>query len=123
MTSYICIIISLFIPLASAAYAKFSVRGYDNSTPREFLNSLQGKAKRAHHAQNNFYETFPAFAVGVVAAHQLNANASTIDALAITYLIARIFYAFFYVIDKSVLRTLSWTTAFGAIIGLYLIGF
>ena len=37
-------------------------KGYDNSNPREFLDKLQGRAKRAHYAQLNSFEAFPAFA-------------------------------------------------------------
>ncbi|MCB0526815.1 MAG: MAPEG family protein, partial [Saprospiraceae bacterium] len=96
--------------------------GYNNRAPREFLETCEGAAKRAHHAQNNFYETFPAFAVGVIAAHQLNAVTTTIDQLAITFVIARILYAIFYIIDNHVLRTISWMAAFASIIGLFLIG-
>lgn len=122
MISYICILGSLFIPLICAAYAKFSVKGYNNSSPREFLEALQGQSKRAHHAQNNFYETFPAFAAGVLAVHQLNGDLNIINKLALTYVAARILYAYFYVVNMHVLRTISWMAAFAAIIGLYLTG-
>lgn len=120
MLSYICIIISLFIPIACAAYAKFSTKGYNNQTPREFLAQLKGRGKRANYAQNNFYETFPAFAVGIVAAHQLNTPESTINILAVSYVISRIFYAIFYILNKHILRSIFWAIAFGSIIGLYL---
>ena len=122
MMSYMCIVVSLFIPMVSAAYAKFSVKGYDNRTPREFMEGLKGRAKRAHHAQNNFYETFPAFAVGVVAAHQLNVPVATVDTLAVTYVIARIGYAIFYIIDNHILRTTTWMIGFAATLGLYFSG-
>ncbi len=123
MLSYQCIVISLFIPIISAAFAKFSIKGYNNKNPREFLGNLKGHGKRANFAQINFYETFPAFAIGVVVAHQLNASVSTIDQLAIIYVLARIGYAFFYIMDNHILRTLSWFIAFSAILGLYFISF
>ena len=121
MIAYFCIVISLFIPLACTFYAKLSKKGYSNSKPREFLEGLDGKAKRAHYAQNNFYETFPAFAVGVVAAHQLNADPTSIDKLAVTYVVMRILYVFFYISDKSTLRSTVWFIAFIAILGLYFV--
>ncbi len=122
MISYICIVVSLFIPLSCAGYAKFSTKGYCNKKPREFLAGLEGQGARANHAQHNFYETFPAFAIGVLAAHQLGAQAAHIDQLAITYVIARILYAVFYITNTHILRTISWIVAFIAIISLYLIG-
>ena len=120
--AYLCIVISLFIPLACTAYAKLSAKGYNNRTPREFLAGLEGKAKRANYAQNNFYETFPAFGIGVVAAHQLGAVPSTIDALAVTYVVARIAYAIFYIVDQHIWRTICWFIGFGATIGLFFLG-
>ena len=119
---YLCIVISLFIPLVCAGYAKLSGEGYDNRNPREFLDSLKGKAKRAHYAQNNFYETFPAFGIGVVAAHQMHAAQTTIDALAVMYVLARIAYAIFYIMDQHVLRTIAWFIGFGATVVLFFVG-
>ena len=120
--AYLCIVISVFIPLVCVGYAKFSKKGYDNSAPREFLVTLEGKAKRAYHAQNNFYETFPAFGIGVVAAHQMGGLQAAIDALAITYVVARVLYAIFYINDKPNLRTLVWFVGFAATIGLFFAG-
>lgn len=122
MLSYICIVISLFIPLACAIYAKFSVKGYQNQTPREFLEQQKGKQKRAHYAQLNFYETFPAFAVGILVAHQLNVTNTIIDNLAITYVSSRILFAIFYINNNHILRSICWFIAFGSILSLYLYG-
>ena len=119
--AYFCIVISLFIPLACAGYAKLSTRGYDNRKPREFLDRLEGKSKRAHYAQNNFYETFPAFGIAVVAAHQMGGAQVTINALAVTYVLARILYAIFYISDKPSLRTLVWFVGFGVTIALFFV--
>ena len=120
--AYLCVVVSLFIPLACVAYAKLSTKGYDNRAPREFLDRLEGKSKRAHYAQDNFYETFPAFGIGVVVAHQMGGAQSTIDALAIVYVLARISYAIFYILDKHSLRTLVWFGGFSATIALFFVG-
>ena len=119
--SYLCIVVSVFIPLVCVGYAKCSKKGYNNSAPREFLSTLEGKAKRAYHAQNNFYETFPAFGIGVVAAHQMGGLQSTIDSLAVTYVVARILYAIFYINDKPNLRTFLWFIGFAATMGLFFV--
>ncbi len=120
--AYFCIVVSVFIPLVCVGYAKCSKKGYDNRVPKEFIAGLEGKAKRAYHAQNNFYETFPAFGIGVVAAHQMGGVQTTIDALAVTYVAARIAYAIFYIQDKPALRTLVWFLGFSATIGLFFVG-
>lgn len=120
--AYFCIVMSLFIPIACTGYAKFSTKGYNNKAPREFLKKLIGSGQRANYAQQNFYETFPAFAVGVVVAHLMQANQLTINLLAITYVISRIIYALSYIKNCDVIRSIFWAIAFGVIILLYFIG-
>ena len=120
--SYLCILISIFIPLFCAAYTKFSVKGYNNRRPREFLDNLEGKAKRAHYAQLNSYEVFAPFAAGVLVAHQIHAPDETINILSITFVCVRILYAFFYIQDMPIGRTIAWFIGFFATIGLFLIG-
>ncbi len=120
--AYLCIVISIFIPLFCAGYAKLTTKGYNNRSPREFLSRLEGAGKRANYAQQNFYETFPAFAVGVVVAHLMEAQQWAIDFTAVIYVSARILYAVFYVADQHLLRSTAWTVALGAILALYFIG-
>ena len=120
--AYLCIVIAIFIPLVSAGYAKLSVKGYDNRNPREFMAKLEGKAKRANFAQINSYETFAPFAAGVIVAHHLQAHQSTIDFLAITYVISRILYVIFYIQDAHILRSAVWFIGFGATLALFFIG-
>ena len=120
--AYFCIVAAIFIPLFCAAYAKFSVRGYDNRSPREFLDRLQGKAKRAHFAQLNSYEAFPPFAAGVLAAHQMQAPQSTVDALAVAFIGARILYVVFYILDQHVWRSTVWFIGFFLTIALFFTG-
>ena len=120
--AYFCVVFSIFIPLFCAVYAKMSVKGYNNRRPREFLNSLDGKARRAHDAQLNFYEGFAPFACGVIIAHQLHAPQTSIDFLASTFVMARILYAFFYIADNHSARTMVWFIGLGATIALYFIG-
>ena len=121
--AYTCILISVFIPLVLAGYAKFGSKGYDNRSPREFLDKVQGKYKRAHYAQMNSYEAFPPFAAGVIIAHNCGALQSQVDMLAIAFVIFRVLYGIFYVIDQHQLRSLAWFLSFGCIIGLFVISF
>lgn len=120
--AYLCIVVSMFIPIACAAYAKFTTKGYDNKAPRVFLANLTGAGQRANFAQQNFYETFPAFAVGVVVAKLMGAQQWAMDLTAVIYVTARVLYAVFYIMDNHLLRSTAWAIAFGAIIALYFIG-
>ncbi len=121
--AYICVLISVFIPLVCVGYAKFGSKGYDNRSPREFLEGLKGKHKRAHYAQNNSYEAFPPFAAGVIIAHQCGAAQTSIDALAVSFVICRMLYCIFYITDKPNPRSIVWFMAFACIIGLFVISF
>ena len=79
---------------------------------------LHGWRQRANWAQANSYESFPAFAAGVIIAHLAGA-APTIDMLALAYIGARILYGIFYIADRSTLRSLAWVAGLGCVIGLF----
>ena len=119
--AYFCVVIAIFIPLFSAGYAKFSVKGYDNRAPREFLEKLEGAAKRAHYAHLNSFEAFAPFAAGVIVAHQLHASQITTDTLALIFIAARILYVFFYIKDLHKLRSAVWFIGLFTTIALFFI--
>ena len=118
-----CVLTTIFIPLVLAGYAKFGSKGYDNRNPREFLENVQGKFKRAHYAQLNSYEAFPPFAAGVLVAHVSGAVQSQVDALAVAFVIARILYSIFYIVNQHQLRSLAWVFGFSCVVGLFVISF
>jgi len=121
--AFLCVFLSIFIPLVLVGYAKFSRKGYDNHHPREFLEKLEGKYKRANYAQMNAYEAFPPFAAGVIIAHISGAIQSQVDLLAVTFVISRVLYSIFYVVDQHVLRSVVWFIGFACVIGLFVISF
>ena len=100
------------MPLIFAGYAKFSSKGYDNSSPREFLGKLQGKAKRAQYAQLNSHEAFPVFAAAVIIAHLAGVAQSLITILAVLFVIFRVIYGICYILDNHVLRSTVWFCGF-----------
>jgi len=108
------------MPLIFAGYAKFASKGYDNSSPREFLEKLQGKAKRAHFAQLNSFEAFPAFAAGIIIAHLAGVAQSHIAILAVIFIIFRIFYGICYILDKPSLRSTVWFGGFFCVLTLFI---
>jgi uncharacterized MAPEG superfamily protein len=120
--AYFCIIIAIFIPLLCAGYAKFSRKGYNNSSPREYLEKLDGKARRANYAQMNSFEAFAPFATGVIVAHQLHAPQDLLNTLALSFITARILYVIFYIIDRPSARSLVWCLGLMITISLFFIG-
>ncbi|MEQ1800349.1 MAG: MAPEG family protein [Gammaproteobacteria bacterium] len=118
--AYWCVLGAALLPIIWAGVAKSGIKGYDNSRPREFLGSLSGWPARANHAQQNSYETFPPFAAGVIIAHLCDTPQATIDALAATFILARVAYGICYIFDRSTLRSLVWLVGFGCTVALFI---
>ena len=119
--AYTCILIMVFIPLFCIAFAKFSSKRYDNKKPREFLDNLDGRPKRAHYAEQNSYEVFAPFAAAVIIAHLLQAPQQKIDVLAMSFVGVRILYIIFYIYDLNIWRTVSWFMGLFVTLGLFFI--
>lgn len=117
--AYWSVLAAALLPYVLAAIAK-SDRRYDNHAPRDWLARLDGHRARAHAAQLNGFETFPAFAAGVVIAHLTGgAEQHTIDLLAVLYLVFRVGYNIAYLTDRAATRSIVWFLAQGAMVGLY----
>jgi uncharacterized MAPEG superfamily protein len=110
--AHICIALAIVSPYVFTMIAKFSRPGFtsvQNHSPRDWLAQLEGYRKRAHFAQLNSFEVVPAFSAAVLVAHQVgSAPQSTIDALALAFVVSRLLYGASYVADQAVLRSLVW---------------
>ena len=118
--AYSCVFIALVMPYVFAAFAKFSVKGYDNSRPREFTDQLQGKSKRAHYAHLNSFEAFGPFAAGVIIAHLAGTSNLQISVLAVSFVVFRIFYGICYILDKPNWRSLLFFCGFSCVATLFI---
>ena len=119
--SYWYVFAAFLLPYVFTVLAKAAHPEYSNRRPREFLENLEGWRKRAHWVQLNSFEVFPPFAVAIIIAQQLSANQQYIDILALTFLICRVLYGFFYVVDRSNLRSLMWLGSITCVIGLFML--
>jgi uncharacterized MAPEG superfamily protein len=104
------------IPL-SMAMAK-QPEGYDNRSPRDQQARLTGWGRRAAAAHANGFESFPAFAAGVLASHVTGASPHWAAIFAVSYVITRFLYVFAYLGNVAPLRSLLWTTSFACSIAL-----
>ena len=118
--SYFCVLLAAIMPIVFAGYAKLSSNGYDNSSPREFLEKLQGKSKRAYYAHLNSFEAFPAFAASVIIAHLSGVSQSQITILAVLFVIFRILYGICYIFDKHSFRSTVWFGGFACVLWLFI---
>ena len=92
--------------------------GYNNNMPREQAASLEGAGKRAFAIHLNQIESFPLFAAGVLVVTALSINSSTVEYLAIAYVLARIIYIPIYLKDIATLRTMVWSVGYGSSLAL-----
>lgn len=120
-TSYGCILIAGLLPFVATVIAKFGTR-VDNRNPRDWLARQEGWRRRANAAQQNGFEAFPFFAAAVLVAHQMNAPAARIDALALAFVGLRTGYLAAYLADLAPLRSLLWMAALGCCVALFFQG-
>lgn len=119
LISYAAVMVVGLMPVVCAGIAKSGFKGYDNSDPRAWLSSQTGFRARANAAQSNCFEAFPFFAVGVVLALLTGVEPDTVDAMALFFVAMRVFYVFFYITDKSKLRTMVWSAAYLTVLAFY----
>lgn len=125
--AYFCILLAVFLPLFCAAYAK-KAAGFnfaaDNRNPRDFLAKTEGRAARAHAAQQNGYEVFAPFAAAVLVAHATGGAAQgVINFWALLFVASRLLYIYCYISDRHTLRSLSFTGGLLCIVALFVAAF
>jgi uncharacterized MAPEG superfamily protein len=113
-----CVLVAIVLPYATVGIAKWR-RDYDNSAPRDWLLTLDGRRKRAYHAHLNHFEALPAFAAAVIIAHQARAPQGWVDALAVAFIAFRVAYTWAYLADRATLRSLLWMGGIGCVFALF----
>ena len=124
-----CLLVACLLPIACAGLAKSRgfgkprrEGGFDNHQPRQWLAQLQGWQARAHAAQLNSFEALPAFIAGVLVAERLNAAQSTVDGLALAFIVLRIGFIGAYLADRANLRSMFWLLALLCCVALFFVG-
>lgn len=122
-TAYWCVLAAILLPYIWTGVAKFTsgFRPRDNHNPRDYLDRLQGPAKRAHWAQLNTFESAPGFMAAVIIAHLAAAPQGKVDAIAITYILLRLLYGVLYITDMALLRSVVWAAALGCVVALFVV--
>ena len=116
-----CVLAAGLMPIVVVGFAKAD-SSFDNAHPRDWLERQEGFRKRAHAAHLNAFEAFPLFAAGVFVAMWQGAAQPTVDAMASGFLLFRIAYAWAYLTDRAMIRTLFWLAATALSIGLFMVG-
>ncbi|EIK98588.1 hypothetical protein PMM47T1_01080 [Pseudomonas sp. M47T1] len=120
-----CVLIAMVLPFVCTSIAKFSGGKFgprQNHDPRTFLEKLEGFPRRAHAAQQNSFEAFPAFAAAVIIAYIChNAQQVTMDVLAVMFITSRLLYIICYLADWAMLRSLVWFVGLGLIASFFFV--
>jgi uncharacterized MAPEG superfamily protein len=103
-----CVLAAGLMPVVFAGIAKGGT-ALDNHNPRDWAASLVGYRRRAYAAHYYAFEAFPPFAAAVVVAEMNDARQALVNALALTFIAARLVYAACYLADRATARSLVWT--------------
>ena len=95
----------IYVPFLVVGYARARV-GYDISAPRAMFDKLPAYAQRATWAHENSLEVFMIFAAAALTAHVTGVDSSLAMIAAPTFVIARLFYSVFYILNVPILRSL-----------------
>ena len=114
-----CVLIAALLPIVSTGISKALGGAYDNNDPRGRALSYQGRAKRAHAAHLNGYESFPFFAAAVLLAEMKGGTGGTVGILALVHVGTRIGYIAAYIGDKATLRSFLWGASLFATIAIF----
>ncbi|MCG8363886.1 MAG: MAPEG family protein [Pseudanabaenales cyanobacterium] len=104
----LCIAIAallVYFPFLAVGYGRFKV-GYDRSAPRAMLDQLPPYARRATWAHQNSFESFIVFAPAALMAYMTGQDSWLALGAAIAYVIARLLYPVFYILDIPSWRSL-----------------
>ena len=121
--AYGCVLVAALLPYACAWIAKAGSFGpRDNVTPRDWAAKQSGWRSRANAAQANSFEGLPLFVGAVVIAHQLGAAQSTVDGLAVSYIVLRLVYIALYVRGANAARSAVWALGLLVNVALFFAG-
>ncbi|WP_298919193.1 MAPEG family protein [uncultured Nostoc sp.] len=96
----------IYLPFLVVAYARAQI-GYEMfSTPRAMFEKLPPYAQRATWAHQNTFEAFMVFAAAALMAYVTGVNSSTAQLAAIAFVVARLLYSIFYILNIPLLRSL-----------------
>src|SRR5882757_892512 len=106
----LCLVGAVLLTILSIVPAKLDGRReYDNANPRDPRFYTLGLRARSQGAHLNGYEAFPFFAAAVILAEMRQAPQSTLNVLAVTFILIRVVYVLLYLANRPTLRTIAWS--------------
>ncbi|WP_088329928.1 MAPEG family protein [Lacimicrobium sp. SS2-24] len=111
----LCLFIATVLPIlakAPLAIAQAKTGRYDNRLPRQQQASLTGFGARARAGHENAFEALLMFMPGAIMVMVMELFSAYTIGLAVTFVVARVLYHAFYLLDWDKLRSLVWLVAF-----------
>ena len=95
----------VYFPYIVVAITRFQV-GFDISAPRATFDTLPDYGKRATWAHQNSWEAFILYGAAALMAYVTHQDSPTVVNCAIGFIVARLFYSIFYIINIPIGRSL-----------------
>lgn len=107
----------VYLPYGLVAYARLQIGSQAFVTPRAVTDKLPAFAQRAGWAHQNAFETFTIFAAAALMAYVTGVQSSTAAWAAIAFVVARLLYPAFYILNIPIGRVLMFVVgSFSAVI-------
>jgi uncharacterized MAPEG superfamily protein len=97
-------VVLIYLPFLVVAYARVRIGKEMLSTPRAMVDKLPPYAQRATWAHQNTFEAFMVFAAAALMAYVTGVNSFTAQVAAIAFVVARLLYSIFYILNIPLLR-------------------
>jgi uncharacterized MAPEG superfamily protein len=119
LSSIVGAVILTYAPFLIVAWGRLKA-GYDQSAPRAMFEQLPDYAKRATWAHQNSFEALTIYGLAALMAYSTGVESDWARIAAIAFLIARLFYSVFYILNLPLGRSLMF--AIGSLCGWTLFG-
>ncbi|MEH2163748.1 MAG: MAPEG family protein [Nostoc sp.] len=103
-------VVLIYLPFLVVAYARVRIGKEMLATPRAMVDKLPPYAQRATWAHQNTFEAFMVFAAAALMAYVTGVNSTTAQIAAIAFVVARLLYSVFYILNIPLLRSLMFAT-------------
>jgi uncharacterized MAPEG superfamily protein len=111
-----CVLAAIILPYVPLGLAS---RSLDPKTPRKGIANLEGLPARAYGAHLNAFEAFAPFAAAVIISRQVEGASSTVDVIALIFIVARLAHMGFYLANAQPLRTAAFFVGLVAVIAIF----
>jgi uncharacterized MAPEG superfamily protein len=110
----------IYLPFLVVGYARVSL-SYDFSSPRAMFDRLPAYGQRATWAHQNSFETFMVFTAAALMAYVTAVESPLASYAAIAFIVARLFYSIFYILNIPIMRSLMFATGGAATVTLFVL--